>query len=165
MAGCIHCNVNEVIRMEPLQEQQEEEVDDSHEGEDGACDSTTVGAQPPQSSGQRQDRLPACLVIHLQHTHTHTLQHDHRSTLLPFPLVYSSINFTYRAADLFKLDSTFLSDNISSNMLPHDNTYKNSTQAHTPSLYVQQHFSKCRVYGLVGGWLLERVRCLSVAWR
>ncbi len=56
-----------MIRAEPLQEKQEEEVNNSKKGENGACHSTTVGAQSMQSLGQWQNGLPAHPIIHLNH--------------------------------------------------------------------------------------------------
>lgn len=57
-----------MIWAEPLQEKQEEEVNNSNEGENGACHGTTVRAQSMQSCRQWQNGLPAHPIIHLKQT-------------------------------------------------------------------------------------------------
>lgn len=57
-----------MIWAEPLQEKQEEEVNNSNKGENRACHSTTVRAQSMQSCRQWQNGLPAHPIIHLKQT-------------------------------------------------------------------------------------------------
>lgn len=65
-AGGVHSGVHELTRYQPLQQQQEEEVQDGYEGEDGAGHRAAVGPQPPQPPVEGEDVLCCHPVVHLR---------------------------------------------------------------------------------------------------
>ena len=86
----VHGDVHDAVWAEPLEEEQEEEVKDGHEGEDGAGHGATVRPQPEQPSVQGKDLLSHHLVIDLG---------ERRQ---PFSLMQSPSQSHWREREAFK---------------------------------------------------------------